>query len=269
MLNKLDKSKLKNFNNINPTYLNKAYDPNNEYSVPYMGAGVLIAVDTDVIKDDIKTYQDLLSPAYKGQMVVIEDSRAMVGMALMANGYDINDTSDAGLAKAKDFLMKLKPNIKVFDGTSPKTEMINGECPIGLIYGAECALAMQQKPSIKAIYPEGGIYFGADNMVTFAGGKNTDNALKFIDYILDGTVSASITNTFPYTNPNLAAVKLLPDSYKNNPAMNVPDDVIARSETTLDLGDASTKIDELWQAAPGTMPGAGFFQRNRGWCLWQ
>src|SRR5512137_1963969 len=36
MITLLDKSKIPNFKNINPEVLNKAYDPNNTFSVPYM-----------------------------------------------------------------------------------------------------------------------------------------------------------------------------------------------------------------------------------------
>ncbi|SHH98085.1 spermidine/putrescine transport system substrate-binding protein [Sporobacter termitidis DSM 10068] len=251
MLQKLDKSLLTNYKNIDPSYLGKDYDPDNDYSVPYMGAGVVIAVNRSVIKDDIKSYQDLLKPAYANQLVVIEDSRAVVGMALMASGYDINDTSDAGLAAARDYLVKLKPNIKVFDGASPKTEMLNGECAIGLIYNAEAALAMEQDPDIECVFPQEGIYFGADGMMVFKGAKHPGNANRFINYILDAEVSASISGVFPYTNPNKAAVALLPDSYTKNEAKNVPSDVIAKSQPLKDIGDASVKIDAIWSDFKG------------------
>ena len=251
MLQKLDKTKLTNIKNIDSSYMGKDYDPNNDYSVPYMGAGVVIAVNRSVVKDNITSYKDLLNTAYANQMVTIEDSRAVVGIALMAEGYDINDTSDAGLEKAKEYLTALKPNIKVFDGASPKTEMINGECSVGLIYNAECALAMEQNPNIECIFPKEGIYFGADGMMVFKGAKHPDNAMQFINYILDAKVSASISGVYPYTNPNKAAVALLPDSYTKNNAKNIPSDVIAKAQELSDIGDASVKIDAIWSDFKG------------------
>lgn len=246
MINKLDTAKIPNRKNLNPQYLSQAYDPKNEYSYPYMCASAVIAVNRSVIKDKITGYQDLLNPKYKNSMVVIEDARAVVGMAEMAEGHKINDTSAKALSDAQNYLLKLKPNIKVFDGASPKTEMINGECPLGLIYGAEAALAMNQKKNIQIIYPKEGVYFGADVMMTFKGGKNTDNAYKLINYILDAKISASISKIFPYANPNKAAYAYLPDSYKNNPAENVPADVLTRTQNVLDIGGDSTKIDAIW-----------------------
>ncbi len=36
MIQKIDKSKLTNFSNLNPDMLNKPFDPNNDYSIPYI-----------------------------------------------------------------------------------------------------------------------------------------------------------------------------------------------------------------------------------------
>ncbi|VTN08157.1 Spermidine/putrescine-binding periplasmic protein precursor [Raoultella terrigena] len=38
MLQKIDKSKLSNFSNLDPQMLNKPFDPNNDYSIPISGA---------------------------------------------------------------------------------------------------------------------------------------------------------------------------------------------------------------------------------------
>ena len=39
MLQKIDKSKLTNFSNLDPQMLNKPFDPNNDYSIPYISGG--------------------------------------------------------------------------------------------------------------------------------------------------------------------------------------------------------------------------------------
>lgn len=36
MIQKIDKSKLSNFSNLDPDMLNKPFDPNNDYSIPYI-----------------------------------------------------------------------------------------------------------------------------------------------------------------------------------------------------------------------------------------
>lgn len=250
ILETLDRNKLSNFGNINEAYLGRKNDPENTYSVPYMFASAVIAVNTDVIQDEITSYADLLKEEYADQIVIIEDSRAVYSMAAMATGFEANDTSDEALAAVEGYLTSLLPNIHAFDGDSPKTLMINGECPIGLIYGAEALLAQQENPAIQCYYPEEGVYLGSDSiMITRAG--NTDNAYLLADYILDGQVSAGISEIFPYINPNSAAVEALGGDYQNNILTNPPADVTQRACTVMDIGDETSKIVELWTKIKG------------------
>jgi spermidine/putrescine transport system substrate-binding protein len=174
-----------------------------------------------------------------------------VGIGLMANGYKINDTSDDGLKKAEEFLTQLKPNIHAFNGDSPKTLLLNGECSLGLVYGGECALAVKENPAIKVIYPKEGIYFTFDMMLKVNGGKNSDNADLLMNYILDPEVSATISKTFPYVNPNKAARDVLGDEFKNNTIVNIPKEEINNSQSLQDIGENVSKIVDLWTKFKG------------------
>ncbi len=246
IIEELELGKLSNLDNISADFRMNEYDPEGKYGIPYMGANAVIAVNTDVIQDEITGYKDLLNPDYADSIVIIDDARAVVGMAGMAAGYDINDTSDEALAAASAYLDELKPNIHAFNGDSPKTLMINGECPIGLIYGAECALAMDENPAIVGIYPEEGIYFGFDMLSIAKEGKNKENGYKLIDYILDAKNSALISTIFPYFNPNTAALEYLDDAYKNNPIKNMPEEKRGNIVYLKDIGDDMTKVVDVW-----------------------
>ncbi len=251
LLQELDTSKIENFKNYDEKYLNDANDPDNKYGIPYLGTSIVITVNTDVIKDDIKSYTDLLDTKYKDSMVVVEDARPVVGCALMANGYEINDASDEGLAKAKEYLDALKPNVHAFNGDSPKTLLLNGECSLGLIYGGEAALAVQENPAIKVIYPEEGIYFTFDMMMKTKGAKNSENVDELMNYILDGEVGATISRTFPYVNPNKAAGEVLGDEFKDNEIVNIPDSEMDKAQGLVDIGEDVSKIVDLWTQFKG------------------
>ena len=90
MLEKIDKNKIVNFSNLNPTYLGLEYDEKNEYSLPFIAASTVIAINREFITDNIKSYNDLLNPEYRNEIVLIDDQRIIIGMALLANGYDMN-----------------------------------------------------------------------------------------------------------------------------------------------------------------------------------
>lgn len=254
MLEELDREKLPNFYNIDIKYLGRTNDPTNTYSIPYMFASAVIAVNSDVISEDVDSYADLLKPEYEDKIVVIEDSRAMYAMAAMATGHGaagVNDVSDQVLNDVEGYWTELFPNVHAFDGDSPKTLLINGECSIGLLYGAEALLAQKENPAIKCFYPEEGVYLGADSMMITSSAKNKDNAYVLVDYILDGEVSAGISEIFPYINPNAAALEYLGTDFTDNELTNPPADAIGRACTLEDIGDDVSKIVELWTKLKG------------------
>ena len=246
MLEELNKYNIPNLSNINETYLNQEFDEGNVYSVPFTGGAAVIAVNTDTVSKKITSYKDLLDSEFKDSLVLLDDQRAVIGMALKALGYSLNEVDDKKLAEAKAYLEELKPNIKLYDSDSPKSSLITGETKAGLIWNAECALAMEENDAIEVVYPEEGMYLFLDNFAIPKGAKNKENAEKFINYILEPEVSKKITEEYPYKNVNAAAYDSLPDDYKNNPASNVPDEEMAKGEYVKEVGDATAKFDKIW-----------------------
>ena len=246
LIQKLDKSKLTNLGNINYNYLNYNYDYYNEYSLPFLAASVVLVYDTSKIEEDITSYNDLLNPKYKGEIILIDDQRIVIGMALMALGYDMNDTDEAHLEEAKDWLLELKDNIKAFDSDSPKTFMISKETSIGVIWNAEAALAMERDPNLKVVYPSEGFSVSIDNFAIPKGAKNIDNAYLFIDYILEGRVMEKIIEDYPYKNVNLETQNYLSDTYLENEASNISDFMFNTGSFVKNIDEKIELYDKVW-----------------------
>lgn len=246
LLAKLDKAGLTNISSIGPQYLNQNYDPGNTYSVPYMGGVATLCVNTDAVKEDITSYSQIFDPKYKSSIVMLNDFRADIGMVAKSMGYSLNETDPATLDKIGQKLMELKPNVRKLDSDSPKTEMIRGDTNIGYMWNAEVALAMRDNPKIKIVYPSDGCYMFLDNLCILKGAKNADNALKFVNFILRPDVSKLISEEFPYLNPNVEAIKLLGGDYVNNPAINIPAEVVGKGEYVQDVGAALDQYDKIW-----------------------
>ena len=70
MLQKIDKSKLTNFSNLDPQMLNKPFDPNNDYSIPYIWGATAIGVNSEAIDPKtITSWADLWKPEYKSSLL--------------------------------------------------------------------------------------------------------------------------------------------------------------------------------------------------------
>lgn len=202
LIERLDKTRISNYNKINKIFLNQDYDLNNDYSLPFLIATTVIAVNRNNVDDNILSYNDLLDIDYKNNVVLLDDQRIVIGMALRALGYNMNEIDSNRLEEAKAWLLQLKDNIKAFDSDSPKTFLITNEVDIGVMWNAEALLAKEKNNMINIIYPKEGHALSIDNYVILKNAKNIDNAYLFIDYLLEDEVSRKIINTYPYISSN-------------------------------------------------------------------
>ncbi|MGN0379325.1 MAG: PotD/PotF family extracellular solute-binding protein [Butyrivibrio sp.] len=247
MLKELDKDVIKNIENIGSSYLDPSYDPGNVYSVPYQGGIAAIAVNTDKVDVEITGYDDLFDPALAGKLEVLDDYRAVIGMTARSMGYSMNETDKDKLAEIEAKLLTLKDNVKVYDSDSPKNALISGDCTVAYCWAAEIALAMEENPSIQIVFPEEGPYVFMDNWTVLKDAKNSENAMKFINFMLDPEVSQMVSAEFPYLNPNEKAVAAMGSEFSDNKAKNPPLDVIASGEYVSNLDtDTLAVYDEMW-----------------------
>ena len=247
MVAELDKDALTNLSNIGEEYLDPSYDPGNVYSVPYQGGVAAIAVNTDKVDMEITSYDDLFDPALANSLVVLDDFRAIIGMTARSMGYSMNETDPAKLEEIKEKLLTLKTNVKLYDSDSPKSALISGDCSVGMIWNAEIALSMAENSNIEIVFPEEGPYVFMDNWCVTKESPNYDNAMKFINFMMDPEVTQMVLDEFPYLNPNKTAVEAMGEEYSGNPAKNPPAEVIASGEYVENLDvDTLAIYDEMW-----------------------
>lgn len=96
--------------------------------------------------------------------MAVDDSRVIIGAALLTLGYDVNETDPAHLEEAKQKLLDLMPNIRVFDSDSPKTPLLAGDVDLGIVWNGEAFLAAQENPAFKYVFPEEGSIIFYDGM---------------------------------------------------------------------------------------------------------
>jgi spermidine/putrescine-binding protein len=246
LLQAIDKSAIPNLSNISPEFLDLEFDPGNTYSVPYMGGLAALVVNTSMVDDNITSFADIIDPKYANSIVALDDFRAVIGMTAKSLGYSMSTTDDGELAEVEKQLEILKPNIRVLDSDSPKSSMLNGETAIGFMWNAEIAICLEESDDFVAVFPSEGCYLFIDNLCILRGAKNADAANQFLNFILRPDISKLVADEFPYLNPNAEAVKLLPDSYTNNPASNIDPAIFAAGEYVQDIGLDVEKYDVLW-----------------------
>lgn len=248
LIQQIDKSKLSNYDKIEQYFLGLDYDVNNEYSVPFLAASVVLAVNKDLVDEDIISYNHLLNEKYKDSIILIDDTRIVVGCALMALGYDMNSTNGYELEEAKDWLLKLKPNIKAFDSDSPKSFMITKEASIGLMWSAEAIMAKENIPNIEIVVPRDGHAISIDNFAIMNGSQNTEAVYKFIDYILSSGVMEKIVNYYPYSSVNVETNRVVSSDKNIGTEYFKIQTLIQDGQRVRNIGQSISMYDKIWAA---------------------
>lgn len=239
----IDPAKVPNAQNIGKEFRNLPHDPQNKYTIPWMTGTVGIVVNSDKVKDDIKGYKDVFQEKYKGRIVVLDDPREIVSWALATIGKGPNDVTPENLEAIKPILKQWLPLVKVYDSDSPKTALLNGDVDIGIVWSGEAALLYNEDPKFKYILPSEGAHQFIDTLAIPANAPNPDAAMLFMNYVLRPEVSKLISADFPYTNPNVAARKLLSPEELANPASYPTGN--PKLGTFRDIGDSAVQVDKV------------------------
>lgn len=248
LLAKIDKSKLKNYANLDPKLLGKPFDPKNDYSIPYLWGSTGMSYNAKALGEGaVSAWSDLWKKEYAGKLLLTDDLREVIGMALLSLGYSSNTTNPKEIEAAYNKLTTLMPNVKLFNSESPKGVYISEEVVVGMNFNGENYMANSEMPELRYVYPKEGVLVWVDSLVIPKGAKNIEAAHAFIDYLLRPEVAKTISEEIGYATPNLAAVKLLEAEVAANRIIYPTADDLAKSEFQLDVGEAITIYEKYWE----------------------
>jgi spermidine/putrescine-binding protein len=258
LLQELDKSKLSIMENLDPNYLNLPFDPENQYTIPYQAGTDGLIYNTDVVENPPASYGDLWKPEYAGRLVMLDDSRIIIGATLLTLGYSPNTTDPSELAEAQAKLSELVPGVRLFDSDSPKTALIAGDVDLGITWTGEAVLAQRENPAIQYAYPSEGVIRWQDNYAIPTDAPNLDAAYAWLNYTMQGDVFWKMLEDFPYTNPNAAALAFAQENhpelyaaYMDSNITNTPADILAAGHRIEDVGEALPLYDQVWTEVKG------------------
>jgi spermidine/putrescine-binding protein len=211
---KLDKSRLSHYGNINPIYQRQFYDPADEYAIPY-GAGVqTIVYDPSRVSVPIKGYADLWDQSLKDRVGIIENYRVVNGMALKVMGQSYNTNDPETIRAAGGRLLALAPNIRLIKDDDLQNDIISGEISAAVMYTSQVTMAKMENPALKVVFPAEGIGFGI--MAGFIPSKapNPGAAYDFLNYIMDPRRGALCFEFLGYYSTYSASDPYISGGYK-------------------------------------------------------
>ena len=215
MLEKLDYSKLPNFDLIDDRFRNLSYDPANEYTVPYTWGTVGIIYNTTMVEEPITSWSTMFDDRYAGQVLLINNSRDAIGMALNYLGYSLNTTNEAEIREAAaliaDAMDRGVYQGKVMDEIYGKME--GGNAAIATYYAGDYLAMLDNNEDLAFSIPDEGSNWFVDAMCILKDAPNQDEAHEWINFIASTEANLANMDYIWYASPNREALEKYPEYY--------------------------------------------------------
>lgn len=246
MLRKIDWDQIPNKKYLDQVYLNQAYDPNQEYSVPFFWGTLGIIYNRELVDEEVDSWGILWDERYAREIIMMDNSRDSLGVALSYLGYSMNSVEEDQLLEARDLLIEQYPLVYAYLVDQTRDLMINGEAALGVIYSGDALDALSNNEDLDYVIPKEGSNLWFDSMVIPASAKNVDNALAFINFMLEPENAAQNSDYVYYSIPSTEG-RMLSDEEIRDSSVAYPDISDYELEIFHDPGPYIKLYDDLWQ----------------------
>ena len=248
LLQKLDRSKLSNWGNLDKGLLDQLakLDPGNAHLVDWLWGYITVGININKVKAALgdlpmpeNAWSLLFDPKYASKLKscgvsVLDSASEVLPAALLYLGKPPYSREAADYAEAGKLLKSIRPFVTKFSSSGYIEDMVGGATCLVMGFSGDINIARSRaaeaasdtkskskaKPKapvlIEALVPKTGATLFFDTMAIPKDAKNVENAHLFINYILRPEVHASLTNKVFYANPNAASLKFVQKEVAEN-----------------------------------------------------
>ncbi|HEY2560633.1 MAG TPA: polyamine ABC transporter substrate-binding protein [Caldimonas sp.] len=245
LLQKLDRSKLTNWGNLDPTLLKQleTVDPGNQYLVDWLWGYVTVGINVAKVKAALgglpmpeNAWSLIFDPKYASKLKscgvnFLDSASEVLPVALLYVGKPAYSKNAADYDVAAKMLQSVRPYVTRFSSSGYINDLAGGSLCAVMGYSGDINIARaraleadpKQPAAIEALIPKGGATLFFDTMAIPKDAKNVANAHLFINYILRPEVAASLTNKVFYANPNKPSLKFVKKDVAENKTIFLAD----------------------------------------------
>ncbi len=248
MLEKLDFSNIPNYQYVDEAFKNQAFDPNNEYSVPYTWGNVGIIYNTKYVDEaDLGNWDLLWNSKYAGKILMFDNCRDAFAIAEFMLGYSINTQDELELRNCAAKLSEQKPILQGYVMDQIYAKMTREEAWIAPYYAGDYLYMVEENPDLGFYFPAEGFNVFIDAACIPKGCTNKEGAEAFINFLCRPDIcgpnleylgySAPISDAKNYMDPEVAESEI---AYPSDETLSVSESFNALPTETSQL------MDSLW-----------------------
>lgn len=246
MLAPLDEEQIPNLKNVDAEFRSGMdYDPEGTYSVPYLLGVVGLIYNTKMLDKAPDSWEILWDKNLAGNILMFDNSRDAMGIALKLLGYSYNTTNPDEIHAAVDKLIEQKPLVQAYVMDQIFDKLEAGEAAVGPYYAGDAVVMMRENPDLACVYPKEGSNYYVDAWCIPKSAGNKENAEAFINYMCEIDSMAANADYNTYAPPSAAARAEMEDELQDSELVFAPDEVREKAEVytnlpqeTLDLYDS-------------------------------
>lgn len=248
LLDTIADGELANRDNIEPQWLDVPFDQGRKHSIPYQWGSTSFTVNRDVYQGDIKTTDILFNPPAElsGKINMLDSQGEVMLLASLHLGIPQCSTDREQLKALNDMLMAAKEHWASFNSDTAKEVLVSGDVAVGMIWSGFGAKAREEGANVEYSFPKQGYNVWMDNVVLLKDAPNRDNALKFMDFLLEPENMGAVTNYARYTAGVKGVGPYLDPVLSTLPEGNPPAD--AGPGVFIEVCDEATQAvyDQIW-----------------------
>ncbi len=237
---KLDKSRLKNLANADPSVMKalRRVDPENAYALPWMWGTLGVMYNPDLVRPrlppgptraiDMVFKPDVVARFKDCGVTVLDAWVDMLPMLSAWLGQPELSADPQSLAALAAAYKAIRPSIRRVTTSGYYQQLAEGESCVAIGYSGDAMVARRLAAeagsgvNVEYAYPEGTVGIFVDSFAIPADAPHPDAAHVFIDFAMRPEIAAEAAAYIGFASGNAAAIPLLDESMRDNPAIYPP-----------------------------------------------
>lgn len=254
-LQKLDKSAIPNMVNLEDTLASPAWDPNRDYSLPWQSYITGIGYDPKKVGGQLTSVEDLLDPALKGKVTMLDSMEDTAALFMLEMGGDVVNPDQAMFNEICEKLKKAVDDgqIRQFTGNDYTGLLAGGDAWASIAWSGDIVILQADNPNLEFTIPDAGGMSSVDTMVIPTGG-DVYTASTFMNFFYDPAIAAQVAAYVNYITPvkgTKEAITEIDPALAKNPLIFPPPEVLENLHEFSAEAIENPEFQEQWQAVIG------------------